>query len=379
MATWLRTWYELYAKLNVRTATANRYELIIEHYTIPRIGSVKLKKLTTRHLQKLYKELLESGRIHIGKNQGKGPSTTTVRSVHLMLHCALDRAVKERLIQRNPSEDCIVPKPRKLDMKILPPEHIHAYLEAARTRGLLPMFYLELASGLRKGELAALRWEDVDIQSRTISVSRQYVRNPDGSLELTRPKTKNSVRLVSIPQAAVELLLQEHEMHPDSPYLFPSPLTGEMYHPDSVVNLHKKILKDAGLEDIRFHDLRHTFATTALQNGVDVKTVSSMLGHYDAGFTLRTYTHATRQKQNGNKKPGGKADLPVRCSFVLSGRFGVWVTVWVRFFDPHRKTTICNKKSPKTEVFEDFWSCWADLNRRPHPYQAAPELFSNYF
>ena len=294
VATWLRTWYELYAKPNVRTATANRYELIIEHYTIPRIGSVKLKNLTTRHLQKLYKELLEGGRIHIGKNQDKGLSTTTVRSVHLMLHCALDRAVKERLIQWNPSEDCIVPKARKLDMKILPPEHVHAYLEA-RARGLLPMFYLELASGLRKGELVALRWDDVEIQSKTISVSRQYVRNPDGSLELTCPKTENSVRLVSIPQAAVELLLQEHSKHPDSPYLFPSPITREMYHPDSVVNLHKKILKDAGLPHIRFHDLRHTFATTALQNGVDMKTVSSMLGHYVAGFTLRTYIHATRQ------------------------------------------------------------------------------------
>ena len=166
---------------------------------------------------------MEDGRIHIGKNQDKGLSTTTVRSVHQMLHCALNRAVKERLIQRNPSEDCIVPKPRKLDMdmKILPPEHIHAYLEAAQARGLLPMFYLELASGLRKGELVALRWDDVDIQSRTISVSRQYVRNPDGSLELTRPKTENSVRLVSIPQIAVELLLQEHEKHPDNPYLFP--------------------------------------------------------------------------------------------------------------------------------------------------------------
>ena len=123
VASWLRTWYELYAKPNIRT--------------IPRIGSVKLKELTTRHLQKLYKELLESGRIHIGKNQDKSLSTTTVRSVHLMLHCALDRAVKERLIQRNPSEDCIVPKPRKLDIKILPPEHIHAYLEAAQARGLL--------------------------------------------------------------------------------------------------------------------------------------------------------------------------------------------------------------------------------------------------
>ena len=298
VASWLRTWYELYAKPNVRTATANRYQLIIEQYTVPRIGNIKLKKLTTRHLQKLYKELLESGRIHVGKNQDKGLSTTTVHSVHLMLHCALDRAVKERLISRNPCEDCIVPKPRKLDMKILPPEHMKAYLEAADRRGLLPMFYLELVSGLRKGELVALRWDDLDVKSKTISVSRQYVRNPDGSLELTRPKTENSIRLVSIPQTAVDLLIQEHNKHPDSPYLFPSPITGELYHPDSVVNLHKKILKDAGLPHIRFHDLRHTFATTALQNGVDVKTVSSMLGHYDAGFTLRTYTHATRQKQD---------------------------------------------------------------------------------
>ena len=160
------------------------------------------------------------------------------------------------------------------------------------------MFYLELVSSLWKGKLVALQWDNVDIQSRTISVSKQYVRNPDGSLELTRPKTENSVRLVSIPQTAVDLLIQEHDKHPDSPYLFPSPITGELYHPDSVVNLHKKILKDAGLPHIRFHDLRHTFATAALQNSVDVKTVSSMLGHYDAGFTLRTYTHATRQKQD---------------------------------------------------------------------------------
>ena len=298
VTTWLRTWYELYAKPNVRAATANRYELMIERYTIPRIGSIKLKKLTTRHLQKLYKELLDSGRIHVGSNQPQGLSTTTVHSVHLMLHAALERAVKERLIPRNPTEDCVPPKPRKVEMQILPAQDLHAYLEAAKARDLLPMFYLELVSGLRKGELVALRWDDLDIQSNTISVSKQYVRNPDGSLELSRPKTENSVRLVSIPQAAVDLLIQEHEKHPHSPYLFPSPITGDIYHPDSVVNLHKKILKDAGLPHIRFHDLRHTFATTALQNGVDVKTVSSMLGHYDAGFTLRTYTLATRQKQD---------------------------------------------------------------------------------
>lgn len=218
-----------------------------------------------------------------------------MRSAHLMLHTALERAVKERLIPRKPTEDCIAPKPRKIEMQILPTEDIHAYLEAAKARDLLPMFYLELVSGLPKGELVALRWDDLDIRNKTISVSKQYVRNPDGSLELTQPKIENSVRLVSIPQTAVDLLIQEHDKHPNSPYMFPSPITGEMYHPDSVVNLHKKILKDAGLPH---HDLRHTFAITALQNGVDVKTVSSMLGHYDAGFTLRTYTHATRQKQD---------------------------------------------------------------------------------
>lgn len=180
VATLLRTWYELYAKPNVRTATANRYELIIKRYTIPRIGSIKLKKLTTRYLQKLYKELLEGGRIHIGKGETKGLSTTTVRSVHLMLHAALEREVKERLIPRNPTEDCIAPKPRKIEMQILPSKDMYAYLEAAKARDLLPMFYLELVSGLRKGELVDLRWDDVDIQNKTISVNKQYVRNPDG-------------------------------------------------------------------------------------------------------------------------------------------------------------------------------------------------------
>ena len=151
-------------------------------------------------------------------------------------------------------------------------------------------------SGLRKGELVALLWSDLDIENQTISVSKQATRDENGNIVITRPKTETSVRLVSIPQKAVELLQQEHRKHPDNPYMFPSTRTGEMY-PDSIVTLHKRILKSAELSYIPFHSLRHTFATAALQNGIDVKTVSSMLGHYDAGFTLRTYTHATRQKQ----------------------------------------------------------------------------------
>ncbi|MEG0756359.1 MAG: tyrosine-type recombinase/integrase [Oscillospiraceae bacterium] len=298
VATWLHTWYALYAKPNIRLATQNRYELMMDIYAIPRIGDLKLAKLTAHDLQKLYRDLQENGRVRPTKKGGAGLSSTTVRSLHLMLHCAFERAVKERLLQRNPTDDCIAPKVRKVEMHILSPEHMRSYLDAAAQRNMLPMFYLELVSGLRKGELVALLWRDVDAVRHTISVSKQYVRNPNGECVLSRPKTENSVRLVSVPQEAIDLLVQEHQKHPDNLYLFPSPLTGEMYHPDSVVNIHKKILKDAGLEHLKFHELRHTFATTALQNGVDVKTVSAMLGHYDAGFTLRTYTHATRKAQD---------------------------------------------------------------------------------
>ena len=298
VATWLRSWYDIYAKPNIRVATADRYHLMVEQYTIPRIGNIKLTKLTAHDLQKLYKELMENGRIDRKSGHGNpGLSSTTVRSLHLMLHNAFERAIKERLIPRNPTEDCIAPKVQKIEMQILPPEHIKDYLEAADRRGLLPMFYLELVSGLRKGELVALQWSDLDEANCTISVSKQASWDTEGNLILSQPKTGNSIREASIPQDAVELLKQEHAKHPDNPWMFPSGRTGEMYQPDSVVTLHKRILKDAGLEHIRFHDLRHTFATLALQNGVDVKTVSSMLGHYDAGFTLRTYTHVTRQMQ----------------------------------------------------------------------------------
>lgn len=296
---WLLNWYNLYAKPNVRVSTAEYYRRSIELHVNPQIGDIKLSKLTGRDLQKLYKDLQENGRQRKEqKLKQPGLSNSTVRGIHLMLHNALERAVKERLIQRNPTADCIAPKLEKKEMKILRAEDMKAYLDEAARRGVLPMFYLELVSGLRKGELVALLWSDLDIENQTITVNKQATHDENGNIVITRPKTENSIRQVSIPQKAVELLEQEHNKHPDSPYMFVSPVTGEMYYPDSIVGIHKKILKAAGLEYIRFHDLRHTFATAALQNGVDVKTVSSMLGHYDAGFTLRTYTHATRQKQD---------------------------------------------------------------------------------
>ncbi len=123
---------------------------------------------------------------------------------------------------------------------------------------------------------------------------------------MTQPKTPNSIRTVAIPQQAVNLLVQEHEKHPDNPYMFPSPVTDTMYHPDAIGRIHQSLLKKAGIEHIRFHDLRHTFATLALQNGVDIKTLSGMLGHYSAGFTLDTYMHITdKMQQKAAEKMGG--------------------------------------------------------------------------
>ena len=140
-----------------------------------------------------------------------------------MLHNALDRAVKERLIVRNPADDCIPPKILKHEMKILPPEQIKSYLTAADQRGVLPMFYLELISGLRKGELVALQWSDLDIENKTISVSKQAGRNNAGEPDITRPKTENSIRKISIPQDAVELLIAEHQKHPQQSLDVPIP------------------------------------------------------------------------------------------------------------------------------------------------------------
>ena len=299
LGTWLQTWYELYAKPHLRFSTAEYYRRGIELHITPRLGDIPLKKLTGRDLQWTLQGLAGARTApRSAEGEAAGVSAdSTIRGIHTMLHSALDRAVKERLIVRNPADDCVPPKNPKHEMRILPPEQIKSYLTAAEQRGVLPMFYLELISGLRKGELVALQWADLDIENKTISVSKQAGRNNAGEPDITRPKTENSIRKISIPQDAVDLLVAEHQKHPGSPWMFPSPKTGEMYHPDSVVNIHKKILKDAGLEHLRFHDLRHTFATLALQNGVDVKTVSSMLGHFDAGFTLRTYTHVTRQMQ----------------------------------------------------------------------------------
>ena len=294
---WIRLWYEVYAEPRLRANTRAYYLNYINSHIVPGIGKIQLDKLTTIQIQRFYNNLQKNGRVQRYKHielKDKSLSPRVVRGVHTLLHNCLEQAVAERLILVNPAKGCNLPKLEKKEMKILPQEKIGVYLAEAERRGLLPMFYLELTTGLRRGELLALLWTDLDVEARTISVTKQ-VNRINGELAVSQPKTQNSVRTLAIPQQAVDLLVEEHKKHPDNPYMFPSPKTGTMYDPDAFRHIHDKILKAIGAEHIRLHDLRHTFATLSLKNGVDVKTLSSALGHYSAGFTLNTYTHATAQ------------------------------------------------------------------------------------
>ena len=296
---WVKTWFEIYSKPNLRESTQERYLNHIEYHIIPEIGHIKLRKLTVRDIQVMYNNVRDHGRVLKGPNdkRDKSLSASYIHSLHRMLKMCLERAVKEELLIRNPCDNVVLPKVEREEMKILKPENIKAYLAEAERRGCLPMMFLELCSGLRKGELVALLWSDLDVERQTISISKQAVRVKGGGVKVTRPKTATSIRKEPIPQQAVDLLIQEHEKHPDSPYMFPSPVTGDMLYPDSLNDINEKILDAIGVERVRFHDLRHTFATIALQSGVDIRTVSGMLGHADPGFTLRTYTHVTNPMQ----------------------------------------------------------------------------------
>ena len=315
LGAWIKLWYEVYAEPRLREKTKHYYLNYIDNHIIPELGNTPLEKLTTIQIQKFYNDLQKSGRIqrytHI-KLKDKGLSTRVVRGIHTLLNNCLEQAVAEHLLLANPAQGCKLPQLEKKEMKILPQEKIGMYLAEAEKRGLLAAFYLELTTGLRRGELLALQWTDLDVENRTLAVTKQ-VNRINGELVVSPPKTRNSVRTLALPQQAVDLLIAEHQKHSRNPYMFPSPKTGTMYDPDAFRRTHDKILKAIGAEHIRFHDLRHTFATLSLKSGVDVKTLSGALGHYSAGFTLNTYTHATAQmKQDAADTIGGVISQQMR-------------------------------------------------------------------
>ncbi len=296
---WLDTWMENYAKLQVRASSYKTYQGFIENHIRPALGKIPLEKLTAMDLQRLYKHLLESGRVECteSRSKPKGLSVKTARNINQMISSALNCAVEQRLIPANPTKGCVLPKLERKEMKIQSPASMGTFFEEARRSGMFELYYIDLATGLRRGELLGLKWSDIDLDKGIIHVRRQVLRQ-NGKVVEAPLKTKNSYRNIAIGADAVKVLkgIEQKDEH-----VFPSPYGGPM-SPDSVLHMLQRVLKRAGLERIRFHDLRHTFSVLALQNGVDVKTLSAMLGHYSAGFTLDTYAHVTTsmQKQAAN-------------------------------------------------------------------------------
>ncbi len=293
---WMDIWFENYAKVKIRPSSHQTYRGYIDNHIKPHIGKIPLSKLSSLELQKFYKKLLGNGRVKRveSKKQPKGLSAKTVRNINQVISSALDLAKEQKLIATNPTDACALPKVEHKEMQTIPAEDLAKFLREAKASGVYEMYYIELATGLRRGELLGLKWSDIDFANRVIRVQRQVARI-NGEIVEAPLKTKNSYRNISISDDTAEVLKAQHEKV-NSEYVFPSPNGGPI-SPDSVNHMLQRVLERAGLPKVRFHDLRHTFATIALQNGVDIKTVSGMLGHYSAGFTLDTYAHVTTAAQ----------------------------------------------------------------------------------
>ena len=294
---WMEVWFQDYAKIKVRPSSHQTYQGYIHNHIRPNIGDIPLEKLTSLDLQKFYKKLLAKGRVDRveAKGQPKGLSAKTVRNIHQILSSALKLAQEQRLILTNPAEGCALPRVEHQEMKTLTTVQLSSFFREARESGVFELYYLELATGLRRGELLGLKWEDVDLEPGDLRVRRQVSRI-NGEVVEAPLKTKNAYRTLPLAEDTVSVLKEQRKKVGNSPWVFPSPNGGPI-SPDSVLHMLHRVLKRAGLPKVRFHDLRHTFATLALQNGVDVKTVSGMLGHFSAGFTLDTYAHITSAAQ----------------------------------------------------------------------------------
>ena len=300
---WLDVWFEYYAKVKVRPSSHKTYQGYIKNHIKPRIGNIPLTKLATLDLQVMYQELLTKGRVDRieSQHQPKGLSAKTVRNLNQIISSAMKLAIQQKLISSNSADGCALPKIEHKEMKTLSSDQLAAFLNEAKRSGTFELYYIDLATGLRRGELLGLKWQDIDLDNGVIHVRRQVGRI-NGKVQEAPLKTKNAYRNISIGADAVSILREKKKQDGGrSAYVFPSPTGGPM-SPDSVLHMLHRVLERAGLPELRFHDLRHTFATLALQNGVDIKTVSGMLGHFSAGFTLDTYAHVTMaaQKQAAN-------------------------------------------------------------------------------
>ena len=289
-------WYQQYAKITLKPTTRSEYESLIYKHIIPEIGNIELNKLTQNDLQQFYSRLKTNGRQIRTDVYGNGLSDRMVRACHTLCRKSLEKAVEENLIRINPAIDCKLPPKKSKEMKVLTREEMQRFIIQAKYDGYLELFILELSTGMRRGEILGLQWDDFDMNTGELKISRQ-VAMLNGKIHITEPKTKTSTRTIILPAYIVKML-KEYKKTINSKWMFPSPIKEDMpRNPSAVRKILDRTLDKADCKHIRFHDLRHTFATTALANGMDIKTLSAIIGHNSAETTLNIYTHITDEMQ----------------------------------------------------------------------------------
>jgi len=289
---YLEKWLSDYAKPNLSPRGFERYQGIITKHLIPDFGSITLTQLKPEHLQKHYTDKLNNGL-----------SAGTVRYHHAVIHKALQTAVKWGLINRNVADGVDVPRARHNEMQTWDEYEINRFLEAAKNSPYYALFYTALYTGMRRSELLALRWCDVDFIFSQISVSRSLHHLKDGSYIFTQPKSAKSKRTISLSSFAI-VALHEHRNKQeairaplgitlkDDDLVF-STLEGKPLRPNTITRAWNTIAQNAGVKIIRLHDARHSHASLMLKAGIHPKIVQERLGHSTIAMTLDTYSHVT--------------------------------------------------------------------------------------
>lgn len=305
---WFENWLTTYAYIKVRASTYASYQAYINNHIAPYIGGVKLQKLTTEQLQLFFNEKAKNGRL-----DGKGGlSPKTIRNLYNMLHEALQQAVTNKYLSVNVSEGVVLPSRQTPDIIVFKPEEQAAILEACKKERLGFAIELDFMTGLRIGEICALKWSDFDFTEKIFDVRRTLQRIQKKTSDIREKsaktqiiegdtKTKNGKRVIPITDVMYHKLMQHRSRqnfeklrlgkgYADHGYVFANEF-GYAVEPSYLRDVYERILKSAGVSHYKFHTIRHTFATRAIENGAPVKIVSEILGHSSVQLTMDVYCH----------------------------------------------------------------------------------------
>ncbi len=288
---------------HVRWKTWNDRKQQLENHVLPRLGEVQLSDLKPTHLNLLYADLLADGRI--GAEGGLAPAS--VHGIHRIIRKALNDAVAWGLLVANPAANANPPRlaavraARRRKMQTWTASQVQSFLNQTSGDELHALWYVALATGMRRSELLGLKWTDVHLEKRFVTVRHTVIEAEDGYELVGDQKSLTSGRTIYLDRRTCDLL-RAHRKHQDrqrddagtawqaSGVVFADPL-GRPYHPDRITKGFHRAVQDVDVPRIRPHDMRHTHATLLLQAGVNPKVVSERLGHSSVAFTLDTYAH----------------------------------------------------------------------------------------